>query len=70
MSDYSHRRNFENTASVIPKEDYINNIVMSHNDLSQSSEDIKRAKQIVGPNSHVAKCITLLYKTIIHPYIL
>ena len=53
MSDYTYRRNLQNGTSELPNEYYINNVVTSHNDLSQSSEDIKRAQQIVGPNIHV-----------------
>jgi hypothetical protein len=53
MSDYSYRRNLQIGTSELPNEYYINNVVTSHNDLSQSSKDIKRAQQIVGPNSHV-----------------
>jgi hypothetical protein len=53
MSDYTYHRNLHNGTSELRNECYINNVVTSHNDLSQSSEDIKRAQQIVGPNIHV-----------------
>ncbi len=55
MSDYSteYRNKLHDVSSGIPKEDFSNKLQISHNDLSQSSEDIKRAQQIVGPNGHV-----------------
>ena len=53
MSNYSYGSDLQNMPNELPKKDYVNNVVMSHNDLSKSSEDIKRAQQIVGPDSHV-----------------